>query len=289
MGHNVGLVIPHRDTPEVLDRCLKTLFQALRSEKWADRVQVLIVDDASEKAGAHRYFESQFAETGAKVLKLIRRHGFTGAANAGIDQLIRQQNAPSIIGILNSDLEFPEQDGPKDWLELCLDSLEEDHEDVSGKRNAMVAPMLVMPDGDTIQWGGEASSLREPGRHKTGSRKAGDCGARMFVRWHTFACVLIRSDALLHVGLLAPNLRMYCSDSDWCLRARDFGYRLVYEPAAFVIHQQSHTIANELQGPNAQNFRGVLFQDQQNFFAKWSGKLFDALDQGPVEQWLGPL
>ena len=118
---------------------------------------------------------------------------------------------------------------------------------------------------------------------------SGDCGARAFVRWHTFACVLIRADALLHVGLLAPNFRMYCSDSDWCLRAREFGYRLVYEPAAFVIHQQSHTISNELQGPNAQNFRGVLFQDQQNFFAKWSGRLFDALDQGPVEQWLGPL
>lgn len=272
----MALVIPHRNTPGILGRCLASL----RDTKPGPDVKVLVVDDASNTPETKQYFEEN---PDVAPLKLLARVGFTGAVNAGIQSLIRSDNRPSVIGLVNSDLEFKQPE----WLELCLESFDRDHEELRGKRNAIMAPMLVMPDGDTIQWGGESSSLREPGRHKTGSRKAGDCGERAFVRWHTFACVLIRTEALLDVGLLDPNFQMICSDSDWCLRARWRQWRCVYEPAAVVVHAQSQTIQREARGSGGQNFQGVLFQDQQFLAAKWGGRAFQALDQGPIEQQLG--
>ena len=271
------LVIPHRNTPELLLRCLETLAGATTTPIH----EVVVVDDASSEPLP----ELSPGTWHSTAIALPRRVGFTGAVNAGLRHVLSE--GADFIGILNSDLEFV-REGEADWLSLCTESLEADHSDVPGKRNAIVSPMLVGADGDTIQWAGEATTLTAPAQHRSGSRRAGDCGKRSFVRWHTFGCVVIRWDALREVGLLDPNLRMICSDSDWCLRARWFGWRCVYEPAAVVKHVQSQTIQRERE-KDAVRFDGQLFQDQQLFLSKWTGRAFQSLDMGPIEQWLEPL
>lgn len=278
-------MIPHRNTPEILSRCIETLGQFTSTTIH----EVIVVDDASDPDVFEevKRFVLATSKYGWKptVLQLEKRGGFTAAVNQGLRHALRE--GAHIVGILNSDLEFVDN-GDRDWLGLCLDSIALDHGNVQGKRNAIVSPMLVMGDGDTIQWGGESTTLTAPARHKGGSRKAGACGSRIFTRWHTFACVLLRGCALREIGLLDPNLRFICSDSDWCLRARWIGWRCVYEPAAVVKHVQSQTIQRE-RSVDQMRFDAQLFQDQQMFLSKWTGKAFQSLDMGPVDQWLEPL
>jgi N-acetylglucosaminyl-diphospho-decaprenol L-rhamnosyltransferase len=51
------------------------------------------------------------------------------------------------------------------------------------------------------------------------------------------ACMLIRREVVDRVGLLDERFFMYGEDLDWCLRARQAGWTVRYEPAIVVQHQ----------------------------------------------------
>jgi hypothetical protein len=50
-------------------------------------------------------------------------------------------------------------------------------------------------------------------------------------------CILLRRAALARVGLFDPDFFCYFEEYDWCLRATDAGYRIVYVPEAVVYHR----------------------------------------------------
>ena len=51
--------------------------------------------------------------------------------------------------------------------------------------------------------------------------------------------LMARREAWEQVGLLDPLFKAYCEDSDWCLRARRYGWRMTYVPAARMWHKIS--------------------------------------------------
>jgi N-acetylglucosaminyl-diphospho-decaprenol L-rhamnosyltransferase len=51
------------------------------------------------------------------------------------------------------------------------------------------------------------------------------------------ACMLVRREVLERIGLLDERFFMYGEDLDWCLRARDAGWTVRYEPSVVVQHQ----------------------------------------------------
>jgi hypothetical protein len=54
---------------------------------------------------------------------------------------------------------------------------------------------------------------------------------------------MIRREAIDTVGLLDENLFMYGDDVDWCRRARNAGWRMVFYPGAQAIHDRGKTTA----------------------------------------------
>ena len=55
---------------------------------------------------------------------------------------------------------------------------------------------------------------------------------------------MIRREAFGEVGLLDENLFMYGDDVDWCRRARNAGWRVVFYPEARAIHDRGKTTAS---------------------------------------------
>jgi GT2 family glycosyltransferase len=55
----------------------------------------------------------------------------------------------------------------------------------------------------------------------------------------TGAFLLIRSNAQKQIGLLDERFFMYCEDEDWCWRAKQAGFRVVYNPEIVVEHEKS--------------------------------------------------
>jgi N-acetylglucosaminyl-diphospho-decaprenol L-rhamnosyltransferase len=64
------------------------------------------------------------------------------------------------------------------------------------------------------------------------------------VDWVSGACVVISAHALERVGMLDEGYFMYWEDADWCKRARDDGFCIVFEPALEAIHYQGTSSAS---------------------------------------------
>lgn len=50
------------------------------------------------------------------------------------------------------------------------------------------------------------------------------------------ACMMLRAEVIARIGLLDEQFFMYGEDLDWCLRAKQAGYRVVYYPEVVVHH-----------------------------------------------------
>ena len=55
----------------------------------------------------------------------------------------------------------------------------------------------------------------------------------------TGCAMMIRREVLEDVGFLDPSFEMYCEDVDFCLRARQAGWKSYYSPTAHVWHKVS--------------------------------------------------
>ena len=51
------------------------------------------------------------------------------------------------------------------------------------------------------------------------------------------ACLLVRREVVERVGLLDERFFMYGEDLDWCMRTRQAGWTVRYEPSIVVQHQ----------------------------------------------------
>lgn len=105
--------------------------------------------------------------------------------------------------------------------------------------NAVVSGLLWYPDG-SIQHGGKFRgdsgyghvdhTMREPSVKQI---KEMECV--------TFAAAMIRRSAFYDVNGLDERYDCYCEDDDMCLRLRQRGWRVIFDPSAQAIHAESQT------------------------------------------------
>jgi GT2 family glycosyltransferase len=54
--------------------------------------------------------------------------------------------------------------------------------------------------------------------------------------WVSGSCLMVRAEILEKAGLFDENFFMYTEEVDLCQRVRNLGYRVLYTPAAEVVH-----------------------------------------------------
>lgn len=54
--------------------------------------------------------------------------------------------------------------------------------------------------------------------------------------WLSGCCLLVRAELFAELGGLDTGYPMFCEDVDLCRRARELGYRVVYDPRAEIVH-----------------------------------------------------
>jgi N-acetylglucosaminyl-diphospho-decaprenol L-rhamnosyltransferase len=91
--------------------------------------------------------------------------------------------------------------------------------------------------------------------------------ATQAVDWLVGACLLLRRRAFHEVGALDERFFMYSEELDWCYRARELGWKVVYFPAARVIHHAGKSSEQVL------SVRHIEFQRSKVlFFSKHHGR-----------------
>jgi GT2 family glycosyltransferase len=219
---DVSIIIVSFNAREHLLRCLESLHAVapLRSR------EVIVVDngsaDGSPEAAA-RWADVQVISSG-------RNRGFAQATNIGI----RASSGTNLL-LLNSDTVVP-----AGAVERLLNILERHPE------TAVIGPRLVDRAGTPeLSFGRMIGPLNEL-RQKLRSRSEIDrlTGQTHYPDWVSGACLLVRRDDAMAVGLLDERYFMYTEDVDFCAAIRARNRRILFTPDVEVVHLRGRSAAS---------------------------------------------
>jgi hypothetical protein len=97
------------------------------------------------------------------------------------------------------------------------------------------------------------------------SETSADC------QWVSFACVLIRREALDAAGPMDEGYFMYFEDADYCARVRRAGFRIVYEPAARIVHLRGGSAPVKALMKAKKRPPAYYYAARTRYFRKWYG------------------
>ncbi len=248
-GRPVDVVIPSfRDAEHV-----RALVRSIEKTVRKGMARVIVADDAS--GAEHLQALAQIA--GIDLLVDSERNGgFAANANRGI---AASDPARDVV-VLNSDVQ-----ALPSWLE-CLQYGAHGHEGGAG----IVGGQLQYPDG-RIQFGSTVRNRDQPQwfdhRYRFKPPGWGPAETPSPALAVTGACMYVRREVIEAVGAFDERYAMAYEDVDWCLRAWQAGFRVLYFPSAQLVHHESLTRGMDV---------GERERDSQRaFWQRWS-EFFDA-------------
>ena len=242
-NEKISIVIPSKDHPEHIGRCLASIYKHLKK----DDVEVVVVDNGTTDPEALRILR----EYPVHVVSYDEPFNYSRANNLGV-----AASSGSVLVLLNNDTEVI----TADWLHILRGNLEQD--DVGA-----VGPVLLYPDS-TVQHAGIVLGPRGTADHVMRGFPAesdGYAGSLSCVREVTAvtgACLVTRRETYLTLGGLVEHYATHYQDVDFCLRLRRKGLRILCVPDAKLVHYENVT-----RGHDYDVLDRLLLQDT------WEGEL----------------
>jgi len=258
MSHDLSIVIVNWNVRDLLRRCLNSVTgSSMPGKQKRLSLQLIVVDNASSD-GSVQMLRSEFPQI--ELIANERNLGFTRGNNQGISVSDGRHAL-----LLNPDTEVLD-----DALGEMVAYMDE-HPGVG-----VLGPQLIYADGRV-----QSSRRRFPGLDTAflestflqQSFPHSSILSRYYVLdraedetqevdWLVGACLLMRRRALDEVGPLDERFFMYSEEMDWCYRAKKQGWKVVYLPAARVIHHEGKSSEQVLP------VRHIQFQRSKVLFFK---------------------
>ena len=198
--------------------CLRSLQQSSYPN------QRTIVLDNHSTDGSLAAIRSNFPEV--ETIELAENRGYTGNNNVGIRLALEAQ--ADWVFVLNEDTILDPE---------CLAKLVavgESHSNI-GMVGPMVyhfdEPTLIQSAGGVLGRGWESVHLGKD------EKDGGQFREPHMVSWLTGCALLIRRAVINQVGMLDERMFIYYEETEWCLRARAAGWRLMHVPEAKLWHK----------------------------------------------------
>jgi GT2 family glycosyltransferase/glycosyltransferase involved in cell wall biosynthesis len=210
-------------------------------------VRIIVSDDAGPAAerAALRAIE------GIELIEGEVNLGFAGNAGRGLE---RADPAHDVV-LLNADVE-----AERGWLASLQYAAYGEDEGVG-----IVGARLLYANGQIQHAGVERNPLAPDWfdhRFRFAPSGHGPADVPAPVLAVTGACMYLKRELLDRVGSIDTEYPMAFEDVDWCLRAWQAGYRVVYEPSAILQHTES-AIRGRDQGERE-------LASQQRFWSRWA-------------------
>jgi GT2 family glycosyltransferase len=217
---SVDVVIPTKDAPDHIGRCLDSLYGLTAYPNF----QVYVVDNGTTDPDALRAIHG----SGANAVPFDGEFNFSRAVNHGV-----AAGSGDFVLLLNNDTEVVRPD----WLEALVWPAE--LPDVGA-----VGPLLLYPDR-TVQHAGVVLGIRGTADHlmrgypPDADGYAGSLACTREVSAVTGACLLVRRELYEELGGLDAHFAIHYQDVDLCLRIRRRGLRNLFTPRSVLIHHES--------------------------------------------------
>ena len=245
-GRPVTIVIPSFADAELVS----ALVDGIRRTTPAENVSLIVADDAT----GPEHVTALRAIDGITVLAGDVNAGFAANVNRGL----RAADPDPDVVLLNSDV-MP----IAGWLEALQYALEQ------RQQAGIAGAKLLYPDG-RIQYAGTIRNATAPEwfdhryRGKPADWGPADISGPTLAA--TGACMYIRREVLDTIGLFDEAYGMGYEDVDYCLRAWQAGFEVLYAPSAQLHHYESLVRGTE-QGERELRSQQVFWERWSDFFA----------------------
>lgn len=218
----ISIIIPNKDHIEDLEKCLKSLENSTYIN-----YEVIIVENNSEDISTFEYYEHIKSEK-IKVIHWTKGFNYSAINNYGVIHAKGEY-----LLFLNNDTEAMGDELLEELLSNC-----------QRKQVGIVGAKLYYPDntlqhaGIAIGIGGVAGNLfaKLPGEF-TGYMHKADLQQNLSAV--TAACMMVKRSVFEEAGGFTEDLAVAFNDVDFCLKVREKGYLIVYDPYARLYHYES--------------------------------------------------
>jgi GT2 family glycosyltransferase len=216
----VTVIIPNWNGIDHIVECVKSLVKVDYSN-----FDVIVVDNHSED-GSPEAIEGSFPNV--QIIRNSQNLGFAEGCNVGIRQAMKSGCA--YVWLLNNDTVVDARS-----LRYLVRTAEEN------SNIGMTGSKICYYDAPNILWGAgmEISWIRGEtypiGWHE---RDTGQFNKESDVEGLSGCSLLIRRRVCEEVGLMDKNYFLYAEEIDWCVRARQKGFRCICVPESIVFHKE---------------------------------------------------
>lgn len=215
--------------------------ESLRSLKTPHDVQIIVVDNGSSD-GTHEAVTSKFRSV--VVLSLSSNLGFTGGNNVGIKQALG--DGAEYVWLLNNDTQID-----RNALSL-IDAFDDNEVGIAGSK-IYFAPgyeyhkekYSMSERGKVLWYAGGIIDWKNMYCFHRGVDQVdhGQYDRTEETPFVTGCSMMVKKEVFEKIGLLDEKFFAYLEDLDFCLRAKQMGYKLLYVPQSIIWHNNAGSSA----------------------------------------------
>lgn len=218
----ISIIIPNKDQVESLDKCLESIEKSSYKN-----YEIIIVENNSTEDETFAYYKKIESDK-LRIVYWSDEFNYSAINNFGV-----KHARGDYLLLLNNDVEVI----TTDWLEELTANCQRKDVGIVGAR-------LYYPD-DTIQHagivigiGGVAGALFV-GMPRMFTGYLHKAAIQQDLSAVTAACMMVKRSVYEELGGLEEELKVAFNDVDFCLRAREKGYLVVYDPNVELYHFES--------------------------------------------------
>ncbi len=251
----VSIIIPNKDNVDLLKNCINSILEKTTYKNY----EIVVIENNSESQETFDYYRQLEDQEKTAVLYYPEKgFNYSKIINFGVKGV-----DGDFVVQLNNDITLITED----WLEKMIGFCQRD--DVGA-----VGVKLYYPD-DTIQHAGIIVGARTVAAHVFRGLKKDDDGyfghhnIIQNINAVTAACIMTKRSIYEEVGYMNEEFAVAFNDVDFCLKIRNTGRLIVYNPFVEMYHYESKTRGDDNTPENLSRFQSEI----NLFLEKWKEKI----------------
>jgi GT2 family glycosyltransferase len=223
-------------------------------EQSASVAEIIIADNDSSDDSID-YLEKN--HPGIKIIKLTKNHGFAGGYNLALKDIKAEYYV-----LLNSDIEVTEN-----WISPVIELMDKD------STVAACQPKIrSYKEPEKFEYAGAAGGFIDKygypfcqGRlFQSLEKDEGQYEEAREVFWATGACLFVRAEVFHKLGGFDDDFFAHMEEIDFCWRAKNQGYKIMYCPSSTIFHIGGGTLPKNNSRKTYLNIRNNIIMLYKN-------------------------
>lgn len=236
----ISIIIPSKNNRKFLEKCIESVISNTNYSTY----EMLVVDNGSTHRGTLRYLEKLKEKDNIRILKYDSQFNFSAIVNRAA-----KMAKGDFLLLLNDDTSVINPN----WLDEMVS--------IALQPGVGIVGAKLWYSGNTLQHGGIILGIGGIGSHAHKHFSKINRGyfnrANLIQEFSavTGACMLVDKNVFNNIGgFNEADLHVAFNDVDFCLRAKQLGYKTVWTPFAELYHYESKSRGNDLHPDKIERF-----------------------------------